>query len=31
MARLWRDARLFSFGEGANEIQRTLVAKGMGL
>ncbi|SDW06107.1 hypothetical protein/acyl-CoA dehydrogenase [Albimonas donghaensis] len=31
MGRLWRDARLFSFGEGANEIQRSLIARSMGL
>ncbi len=27
MQRMWRDARLFSFGEGTNEIQRDLVAR----
>ncbi|MEM9048559.1 MAG: acyl-CoA dehydrogenase family protein [Pseudomonadota bacterium] len=31
MARIWRDARLYSFGEGANEIQRNIVAREMGL
>lgn len=31
MQRLWRDARLYSFGEGSNEIQRTLIARAMGL
>lgn len=31
MARIWRDARLYSFGEGSNEIQRTLVARALGL
>ena len=31
MARIWRDARLYSFGEGANEIQRSLVARELGL
>ena len=31
MQRYWRDARLYSFGEGANEIQREIVAKRMGL
>ena len=31
MARIWRDARLYSFGEGSNEIQRTLIARAMGL
>lgn len=31
MARIWRDARLYSFGEGSNEIQRSLVARELGL
>lgn len=31
MQRLWRDARLFTFGEGTNEIQRDTIAKEMGL
>lgn len=31
MARIWRDARLYSFGEGSNEIQRTLIARALGL
>jgi alkylation response protein AidB-like acyl-CoA dehydrogenase len=31
MQRYWRDARLYSFGEGANEIQREIVARHMGL
>lgn len=31
MARIWRDARLYSFGEGANEIQRGIVARELGL
>lgn len=31
MQRYWRDARLFSFGEGANEIHRDLIAKELGL
>ena len=31
MQRLWRDARLYSFGEGSNEIQRNIVAKELGL
>ncbi len=31
MQRYWRDARLYSFGEGANEIQREIVARRMGL
>ena len=29
--RLWRDSRLYSFGEGANEIQREIIAKEIGL
>jgi alkylation response protein AidB-like acyl-CoA dehydrogenase len=31
MQRYWRDARLYSFGEGTNEILRDLVAREMGL
>jgi alkylation response protein AidB-like acyl-CoA dehydrogenase len=31
MQRYWRDARLYSFGEGANEIQRDLIARELGL
>ena len=31
MQRLWRDSRLYSFGEGSNEIQRTLIARELGL
>lgn len=31
MQRFWRDGRLYSFGEGANEIQRDIIAKDMGL
>ena len=31
MQRYWRDARLYSFGEGTNEIQRDIVAKELGL
>ena len=31
MQRFWRDGRLYSFGEGSNEIQRNLIAREMGL
>jgi alkylation response protein AidB-like acyl-CoA dehydrogenase len=31
MQRFWRDARLYTFGEGTNEIQRDLVARDLGL
>lgn len=31
MQRFWRDGRLYSFGEGANEIQREIIAREMGL
>ena len=31
MQRLWRDARLYSFGEGSNEIQRNTIARDLGL
>ena len=27
MQRIWRDARLYSYGEGSNEIQRELVSR----
>jgi len=27
----WRNARLYSIGEGANEIQREIIARDMGL
>ena len=27
MQRIWRDGRLYTFGEGANEIQRNIIAK----
>ena len=27
MQRIWRDARLYTFGEGANEIQRNIIAR----
>lgn len=30
-ARVWRDSRLYTFGEGANEIQRNIVARKLGL
>ncbi len=29
--RIWRDARLYTFGEGTNEIQRDLIARHLGL
>lgn len=29
MARIWRDSRLYSFGEGTNEIQRNIIAREM--
>ena len=29
--RHWRDARLYTFGEGTNELQRDLIAKEIGL
>lgn len=29
--RIWRDARLYTFGEGANEVQRDLIARHLGL
>ena len=31
MQRYWRDARLYSIGEGANEIQRDIIARELGL
>lgn len=31
MQRMWRDARLYSFGEGTNEIQRELIGRELGL
>jgi alkylation response protein AidB-like acyl-CoA dehydrogenase len=31
MQRMWRDAGLFTFGEGTSEIQRNLIAREMGL
>jgi alkylation response protein AidB-like acyl-CoA dehydrogenase len=31
MQRYWRDARLYSFGEGSNEIQREIIARQIGL
>jgi alkylation response protein AidB-like acyl-CoA dehydrogenase len=31
MQRLWRDSRLYTFGEGANEIQRDIIARETGL
>lgn len=31
MQRYWRDARLYSFGEGTNEIQREIIARQLGL
>ncbi len=31
MQRYWRDARLYTFGEGANEIQREIIARELGL
>jgi alkylation response protein AidB-like acyl-CoA dehydrogenase len=31
MQRYWRDARLFTFGEGANEVQKELIARTLGL
>jgi alkylation response protein AidB-like acyl-CoA dehydrogenase len=31
MQRIWRDARLYTFGEGTNEIQREIIAKALGL
>lgn len=31
MQRLWRDSRLYTFGEGANEIQRDIIAREVGL
>jgi alkylation response protein AidB-like acyl-CoA dehydrogenase len=31
MQRYWRDARLYTFGEGTNEVQREIIARGLGL
>ena len=31
MQRYWRDGRLFTFGEGSNEIQREIIARQIGL
>ena len=31
MQRYWRDARLYTFGEGSSEIQLDLIARDMGL
>jgi alkylation response protein AidB-like acyl-CoA dehydrogenase len=31
MQRYWRDARLFTFGEGTSEIQREIIAGHLGL
>lgn len=31
MQRHWRDSRLYTFGEGSNEIQRNIIARSMGL
>jgi alkylation response protein AidB-like acyl-CoA dehydrogenase len=31
MQRYWRDGRLYSFGEGTNEIQRNIIARELGL
>lgn len=31
MQRMWRDAALFTFGEGSNEMQRNVIAREMGL
>jgi alkylation response protein AidB-like acyl-CoA dehydrogenase len=31
MQRIWRDARLFTFGEGSSELQRNIVARELGL
>jgi alkylation response protein AidB-like acyl-CoA dehydrogenase len=31
MQRIWRDARLYTFGEGTNEVQRDIIAKELGL
>ena len=31
MQRMWRDAGLFTFGEGTSELQRNLIAREMGL
>lgn len=31
MQRYWRDARLYTFGEGANEIQKEIIARSLGI
>ena len=31
IARVWRDSRLYTFGEGSNEIQRNIIARDLGL
>ena len=31
MQRLWRDSRLYTFGEGANEVLRDSIARELGL
>ena len=31
IARIWRDSRLYTFGEGSNEIQRNIIARQLGL
>ncbi len=31
IARIWRDSRLYTFGEGSNEIQRNIIARELGL
>ncbi|MBL8589538.1 MAG: acyl-CoA/acyl-ACP dehydrogenase [Methylobacteriaceae bacterium] len=31
MQRYWRDARLYTFGEGSNEIQKDIIARSLGL
>jgi alkylation response protein AidB-like acyl-CoA dehydrogenase len=31
MQRLWRDSRLYTFGEGANDVLRDSIARDMGL
>ncbi len=31
MQRIWRDARLYAFGEGTSELQRNIIAREMGL
>jgi len=31
MQRMWRDAGLYTFGEGSSELQRTLIGRELGL